>query len=344
MKKLKRIIVTAGEPAGIGPDITIQIAQQSWDAELIVMASPDLLMQRAQQLQQPLELITADLNAPISQHQPGQLKIIPVPLDHVVIPGKLNTKTADYVLNCLSQAADYCLKKYADALVTGPVHKEIINQAGIAFTGHTEFFAQYCGVAHTVMLFVVDQLKVALATTHLALKDVPQAITKQKLQLTLTILNAELKKYFNQTPPKIYICGLNPHAGEGGYLGKEEIEVITPLIDELNQQGFHLTGPLSADTIFTAPFLAQADAILAMYHDQALPIVKYIGFGHAVNVTLGLPFIRTSVDHGTALDIAATGRADASSMQAAVELAIKMASTRKTPPIQEKGAFDIKQL
>lgn len=304
-----RIVITPGEPAGIGPDIVIQIAQQSWPAELIVIADPDLLAARARQLGLPLA---------------GKLNIIPIPLTAPCHAGQLNPRNAEYVIKTLGLAAEYCLTHQAQAIVTGPVHKEIINQAGIVFSGHTEFFAAYARAKHTVMLFVVDNLHVALATTHLPLADVPHAITPTRLSQTIETLHQGLKNQFHLANPRILVCGLNPHAGEGGYLGREEIDVIQPVIAHYQQQGWQVSGPFAADTIFTEKYLKSADAILAMYHDQALPVVKYLGFGHAVNVTLGLPFIRTSVDHGTALDVAGSGKADAGSLQAAIGLAISL--------------------
>lgn len=321
---MKRILLTPGEPAGIGPDITIQIAQQSWPVEIIAIADPDMLLQRAKQLGLPLHINECDFNSTPVAHQSSTLNVFPIKLRTAAEAGKLNPDNAEYVIQTLKQAADACLNKQASAIVTGPVHKGVINQAGIAFTGHTEFFAQHCHVAHTVMLFVVDELKVALATTHLPLAHVSQAITKERLQLTLDIMNTELKRQFGISAPRILICGLNPHAGEGGYLGREEIDIIAPLINDLRNQGFQLEGPLPADTIFTQQYLKRADAVLAMYHDQALPLVKYLGFGHAVNVTLGLPFVRTSVDHGTAVDIAGKSLADAGSMSAALQLAVTL--------------------
>jgi 4-hydroxythreonine-4-phosphate dehydrogenase len=320
------IVITPGEPAGIGPDITIQIAQQSWPCQLTVVADPDLLLQRAKQLGLPLRLNTS---GQCETHQPGTLNIIPVSLNVPADPGVLNPANASYVLQTLVIAAELCNKKMANAIVTGPVHKGVINQANIPFTGHTEFFAHACKVEHTVMLFVVDELKVALATTHIPLAKVPHAITRERLLLVISILNSELKQKFHIQAPRILVCGLNPHAGEGGYLGREEIEVIAPTLRELQEQHYIINGPLPADTIFTPQNLKQADVVLAMYHDQALPVVKYAGFGHAVNVTLGLPFIRTSVDHGTAIGIAGSGGADAGSMCAALELAIKMCQSGK---------------
>lgn len=320
---MERLLLTPGEPAGIGPDITIQIAQNQWPAELVVIADPDLLSERAKQLNLSLKLIECDLHASPIPNPPKTLKIIPVKLRASVTPQTLNPENSDYVINTLKLATDICLKKQAASIVTGPVHKGVINEAGIPFSGHTEFFATCSNVSHTVMLFVVDKLKVALATTHLPLKDVPDAITEKSLEATLSILHSELKRQLHLTSPRILVCGLNPHAGENGYLGKEEITTISPLLKKLQAQGYQVEGPLPADTIFTQKILHQADAVLAMYHDQALPLVKYLGFGHAVNVTLGLPFIRTSVDHGTALDVAGTGKADAGSMEAAVKLAIE---------------------
>ena len=242
-----------------------------------------------------------------------------------VVPGLLDPENSPYVIKTLELAGALCLEKKADAIVTGPVHKGIINHAGIPFTGHTEFFAQLCHIDQTVMLFVVDELKIALATTHLPLAKVPAKITSAHLEKILSIFNDGLKKYFSIPQPTILVCGLNPHAGEGGYLGREEIETIEPLIIKMREQGHHIFGPYPADTLFTHKYLKQADAFLSMYHDQALPLVKYIGFGHAVNVTLGLPFLRTSVDHGTALDAAGTAKADPGSMLAAMRLAIQLA-------------------
>lgn len=320
----KRLLVTPGEPAGIGPDITVQVAQQSWDADLTVIADPDMLRARAKQLKLPLDIIECDADSHVVMHQPGTLRVIPVKLNQAATPGKLNPANASYVMKTLEMAAESCTKNNS-TVVTGPVHKGILNQAGIAFTGHTEFFAQMSATRHTVMLFVIDKLKVALLTTHLPLASVPAAVTAERLRLTLSILHAGLEQDFHIANPAILICGLNPHAGENGYLGREEIDVITPVLEELRQQKhWKLEGPLPADTAFTPGHLQHADAILAMYHDQALPVVKHIGFDRAVNVTLGLPFIRTSVDHGTALDIAGTGKADAGSMKAAITLAIQL--------------------
>ncbi len=322
-----RIVITTGDPAGIGPDIAILAAQQAWPAEIVVIADEELMTQRAQQINQPISLSVCDLKQAPEVHQPGKLKIIPVMLNMEAQPGKLNPANSWYVIRSLETAVTLCESGDAHAMVTGPVNKLVINKTGVPFTGHTEFLAKRCNVTHTVMMFVTEQMKVALATTHVPIAKLSSAITKKNLRSTITVLSDELKKRFQLAAPKIFVCGLNPHAGEGGYLGSEEIDIITPLLDEMRAQGFNLIGPLPADTLFTPKYLQQADAVLAMYHDQALPIVKYASFGHAVNITLGLPFIRTSVDHGTAIDIAGKGAADAGSMAAAINLAIKLSST-----------------
>jgi 4-hydroxythreonine-4-phosphate dehydrogenase len=321
---IARIVITPGEPAGIGPDITLKIAQEKWSAELIAVCDPDLLIARAKILNLPLTLQEFDPIQSPTPHQPGVLKIYPLKSNIPSQAGLLDSNNATYVLHCLELATDYCLNGTADALVTGPVHKSIINEAGIEFTGHTEFLAKHCHAEEVIMLFVAGDIKVALVTTHLPLSDVPRAITKEKIIQITRLLNQELKNRFSLPHPHILVCGLNPHAGEMGHLGREEIEIITPALQQLQKEGINVEGPMPADTIFTKKYLENTDVILAMYHDQALPVVKYLGFGHAVNVTLGLPIIRTSVDHGTALDIAGTEAADAGSMMAAVELAIKL--------------------
>lgn len=322
---IPRLVITPGEPAGVGVDIVLQISQEAFPAELVIVADPELLQARAQQLQLSIREQEIDFQAPPRVHEKGVLNVCPVKLRAKVSAGELNSANSSYVLACLEQATDLCLQKKADALVTGPVQKSIINDAGIPFSGHTEFLAQRCGVAQSIMLFVVDELKVALMTTHIALMDVPKHITAEKLQTTLRLLHQGLQSQFGIPNPRILVCGLNPHAGEHGVLGREEIEIIEPALDQLRKQGFLLEGPLPADTAFTSHRLQQADVILAMYHDQALPVVKYMGFDRAVNVTLGLPIVRTSVDHGTALDIAGTGRANPGSLRAAINLAIRLA-------------------
>lgn len=321
--KIPRILITPGEPAGIGPDVLIQAAQQAWNAELIAMTDPAMIAERARELNLPISIIECDLqHQERTSHQAGTLHIHPVKFPGTVTAGKLNLDNAQTVLLSLQLAAAGCLNEEADAIVTGPVHKGVMNDAGITFSGHTEFFAQATGTEQTVMLFVVDQIKAALLTTHLPLKNVAAAVTHEKLLSVLNILHHDLKKYFHLHTPHILVAGLNPHAGEGGYLGREEIDIITPALQQLRQQGLDVEGPLPADTIFTPALLKHADAVLGMYHDQILPVIKYIGFDRAVNMTLGLPFVRTSVDHGTALDIAGSGLSNPGSMMAAIKLAI----------------------
>lgn len=301
---LPNIAITPGEPAGIGPDITLKLLeQQNIAANFIVFADPDLLQQRAEQL--GLSNIKLDNVVPISLSQP-------------VTPGKLNPANANYVIETLKQAGLACLNKQCDALVTGPVHKGVINDAGISFTGHTEFLADLLNVKQVVMMLATPKLRVALVTTHLPLSQVSSAITATRLENVIRILNHDLKN------PHILVCGLNPHAGEGGYLGNEEIITIIPALNKLRTEGIHLTGPVSADTAFTTKSLSGIDVVLTMYHDQGLPVLKSQGFGEAVNVTLGLPIIRTSVDHGTALNLAATGKASNNSLRYAVEIATKL--------------------
>lgn len=316
-----RLIITPGEPAGIGPDVTINVAQTPHDQQLVVVADPDVLLQRAHALNLPLELIECDIDAAPKAHEPGTLTILPIKTQVKVKPQELAVENAAYVLATLDKAATLCEEGKAKALVTGPVHKGILNNAGIPFSGHTEFLAMHANVKHTVMLFVVDKLKIAIATTHLPLADVPQAITESHLQATLIVLHQGLIQYFKIADPKILVCGLNPHAGESGHLGREEIDIIAPVLKRLNDAKMKLKGPLSADTVFTEKVLHEGDAVLAMYHDQALPVVKYVGFDRAVNMTLGLPYLRTSVDHGTALELAGTGEASAGSLAAAIRLA-----------------------
>lgn len=329
MHHIPRIMLTAGEPAGIGPDVILKIAMKPWPAELIVVSDPDLLYQRAKLLNLSINIQEFDLEKR-TQHSPGMLTIIPVPLKKPSVAGKLSIDNAHFVIQSLEVATDFCLAKKAEALVTGPIQKSILNEAGIAFTGHTEFLAERSKVDDVIMLFVVDnKIRVALLTTHIPLAAVPKAITVDKLKKTIYLLHKELKKKFSIKDPCILVCGLNPHAGENGYLGEEEINIITPTLHALRQEKINVFGPLPADTLFTEKYLKKADAILAMYHDQALPVVKYMGFGCAVNVTLGLPFIRTSVDHGTALDISGTEAVDPGSMHAALQLAIHLERYRE---------------
>lgn len=320
-----RIAVTPGEPAGIGPDIVIQLAQQGCPHELIVYASSELLTQRARQL--GLSLTLRKPGARPAPLQPGELCIQEIPLNTDCVAGELNPVNAGYVLETLHTAATDCLQQSVAALVTGPVNKAVINDAGIAFSGHTEFFAELSNTPRVVMMLASANLKVALATTHLPLREVPDAINANLLDGVLRILRRELQRRFKLADPRILVCGLNPHAGEGGHLGTEEQTIIAPLLQKLRGEGFNLIGPSPADTAFTPTQLAHCDAVLAMYHDQGLPVLKYQGFGTAVNITLGLPFVRTSVDHGTALDLAGSGTADTGSLASAIDYAIQMAPT-----------------
>lgn len=324
MANTPRIAITPGEPAGIGPDLIVQLAQQAWPVELVVCADRALLLQRAAVLGLPLTLHPYQPQESAQPQAAGSLTLCSIPLSAAAKPGELNSANSQYVLNSLARACDGNLHGEFDALVTGPVHKGVINDAGIPFTGHTEFFAERSSTPRVVMMLATEALRVALATTHLPLKDVSAAITQQSLREVITILHADLCRKFGLTNPHILVSGLNPHAGENGHMGREEIEVIEPVLAELRQKGFRLSGPLPADTLFQPKYLQQADAVLAMYHDQGLPVLKYQGFGRAVNITLGLPFIRTSVDHGTALDLAGTHQADTGSFITALRLAITM--------------------
>lgn len=320
-----RIALTAGEPAGIGPDLCIQLAQQDLPCEVIVIASPQLLEERAGQLGLPLQIKEFDSTLPAVAQTAGCLTVLPVDLAEPVQCGQLNSANSRYVLKTITKATKGCMDVVFDAMVTGPVHKGIVNDAGLPFTGHTEFIAGITG-GYPVMMLATPGLRVALATTHLPLSEVSQAITHTRLRTVVRILNQELRSRFGIAHPKILVCGLNPHAGENGYLGREEIDIIEPVLDSFRKQGLDLHGPLPADTLFTDKYLATADAVLAMYHDQGLPVLKHMGFGRAVNITLGLPIIRTSVDHGTALDLAGSGKADLGSLQFALQTALTMAS------------------
>lgn len=319
-----RIVITPGEPAGVGPDLVVTLAQQDWPVELVVCADPALLLARASQLNLPLKLREYQQDKPAVAQLAGTLTILPVKIAAEVVPGQLDVKNSHYVVRTLAKACDGAISGEFSALVTGPVQKSIINDAGIPFIGHTEFFADRSHCSRVVMMLATEELRVALATTHLPLLAVPGAITQASLHEVISILDNDLKTKFGISQPQIYVCGLNPHAGEGGHMGHEEIDTIIPALDALRRQGINLIGPLPADTLFQPKYLQHADAVLAMYHDQGLPVLKYQGFGRAVNITLGLPFIRTSVDHGTALELAATGTADVGSFITALNLAIKM--------------------
>ncbi len=320
----RRLAITPGEPAGIGPDITIKIAQNACNYQRIAIADPNLLTARAEQLKLPLKLIPIDYQAPPQGCRAGELFLEAIKLKTPCTPGKLDKTNAAYVINTLERAVERAQQHQIQALITGPVQKSIIIDSGIAFSGHTEFLAEKTQTPMVVMMLATQAtspaLRVALATTHLPLAKVSEAITKERLRSVLRILNNDLKNHFGIKQPKILVCGLNPHAGEGGHLGLEEITTISPVINELKAE-MQLDGPLPADTAFTAKYLQNADAILAMYHDQGLPVLKSHSFGEAVNITLGLPFIRTSVDHGTALDLAGTGLADSKSLACALDYA-----------------------
>jgi 4-hydroxythreonine-4-phosphate dehydrogenase len=324
-----RIAITAGEPAGIGPDLCVMLAQQTLPAQIVVIADQYLLQQRAQSLGLPLEIQAYSEHEKVMPQGQGKLTVLHCPLTTPALPSVLNAANSAYVLQTLTLATQGCLAQRFDALVTAPVHKGVINDAGIDFSGHTEFLADLTNTSQVVMMLVGSNLRVALATTHLALKDVPAAITQVSLETTLRILYQDLIQKFGLRHPRILVAGLNPHAGEDGYLGREEIDVINPVLSRLRDEGMQLIGALPADTLFAKHHLEQADAVLAMYHDQGLPVLKHASFGEGVNVTLGLPIIRTSVDHGTALDLAGTGRIHTGSMRAAIDLAIELAQHQR---------------
>lgn len=328
MITVPRLALTAGEPAGIGPDLCIQLAQHVQSCQLIIIASPELLEDRAKQLNLPVKLIDYNPQMPKAVAEPGTLIVCSESLDTTVQAGILNSQNSKYVVNCLQRALNGCLAKEFDGVVTGPVHKGVINDAEIEFTGHTEFFADGANIDKVVMMLATDELRVALVTTHLPLSAVSAAITKQNVTKTLSIINSSFKQQFGKENPRIAVCGLNPHAGENGHMGTEEIEVISPVIEELKKNNPNISGPWPADTIFVKEKLADYDVIVAMYHDQGLPVLKHNGFGRAVNITLGLPFIRTSVDHGTALDLAGTGHADIGSLLTAIDMAVEMSGSQ----------------
>ena len=316
------LALTAGEPSGIGPDLCVKIAQQVLPCQLVVIADRELLHERAQTLQLPLAI--SDAEFPLTaKPQVEHLYVQHVSLKAVAKLGVLNSENANYVLQTLKTAADGCQRGVFDAMVTAPVHKGVINEAGIAFTGHTEFLAELTD-SQVVMMLVGGNMRVTLATTHLPLKEVAAAITHDRLEKKLRIIHHDLISRFGIEKPRIVVTGLNPHAGESGHMGREEIDVIIPVLNQLRNEGMSLLGPLPADTLFNPPQLENYDCIFAMYHDQGLPVLKHASFGGGVNVTLGLPIIRTSVDHGTALDLAGTGQASAGSLQAAIEMAIQL--------------------
>lgn len=324
MANTPRVTITPGEPAGIGPDLVVALASRDWPVELVVCAAPELLLERAALLGLPLSLQPYQPHLPATPQTAGTLTIAPIALRAPVIAGKLDVRNSEYVVEMLARACDGCINGEFAALITGPVHKGIINDAGIPFIGHTEFFEERSHSEKVVMMLATEELRVALATTHLPLKAISEAITPDLLRQIITILYHDLQTKFGIAQPHVLVCGLNPHAGEGGHMGTEEIDTIIPVLNEMRERGMNLSGPLPADTLFQPKYLDHADAVLAMYHDQGLPVLKYQGFGRAVNITLGLPFIRTSVDHGTALELAAQGKANVGSFITALNLAIKM--------------------
>ena len=321
---LPRIALTSGEPAGIGPDVCLAIAARQLDCDLVCLGDRDMLAERARALGMTVELRRYDGTA--RRHVPGSLAVEHAPLPVPAVAGRLEARNSPYVVRLLERACDGALQGEFAAIVTAPVHKGVINDAGIPFTGHTEFLADRTRAPRPVMMLATTSLRVALATTHLPLAQVSQAISRELLCEVLEILDRDLARWWGITRPRIAVCGLNPHAGESGHLGNEEIRVIAPAIAHMRERGLRISGPLPADTVFVPRVLSDFDVVLAMYHDQGLPVIKHAGFDDAVNVTLGLPILRTSVDHGTALDLAGTGRADPGSLAAAIDLAIRLAA------------------
>jgi 4-hydroxythreonine-4-phosphate dehydrogenase len=314
------VAVTSGEPAGIGPEICVALANTPLAGRVVVLGDRDMLEARAMQLGMRVRL-----RDPGSPGTADSIACLHVPLPYACRAGSLDPRSAPYVISLIDRAIAGCLAGEFAALVTAPVHKGVLNDGGVTFVGHTEYLAEHTGTAHVVMMLAGGGLRVALATTHLALKDVSRALTRESLERTLRVLGAELERRFGIAAPRILVSALNPHAGEGGYFGREEIDVIAPVLEKLRTEGMRLDGPLPADTLFVPERLAGADCALAMYHDQGLPVLKYASFGKGVNITLGLPIIRTSVDHGTAIDIAGTGHARPDSLFEAVETAMEMA-------------------
>ena len=331
---LARIAITAGEPAGIGLDLCVMLAHQAIAANLVVIADQQALLERARALNIPLEIQAYQPAKNQTQHAgKGQLSVLHHPTAQPVIAGKLDKANSIYVLETLTSAIKGCQQNMFDAMVTAPIHKGIINQAGVNFSGHTEFLAEQTHSQQVVMMLVGGGMRVALATTHLPLSKVSATISAESLTNTIRILHADLIQKFGIQNPHIMVAGLNPHAGEGGYLGDEEINTISPVLEKLRQAGIKLTGPMPADTMFSQQNIAHCDAFLAMYHDQGLAVLKYASFGEGVNVTLGLPIIRTSVDHGTALDLAGKGNIEIGSLLAAIKLAIELAHTKNQPTL-----------
>jgi 4-hydroxythreonine-4-phosphate dehydrogenase len=322
------LVITAGEPAGVGPELCLALAARAGNPAFVVVSDPALLRSRASRLGLDIRITEVGLQAPVAGGAaPGELRVVPFPFRGGTECGRPDTANAQTLLDGLRHAVNGCLEGRYRALVTAPVHKGVINDAGIAFRGHTEFLAECSGAPLPVMLLAAGELRVALATTHLPLREVPDAITSGSLRAVLRVLLHDLRERFGISAPEVVVCGLNPHAGEGGHLGAEDAAIIAPVVAEFAGEGENVRGPLPADTAFT-PAAGHKDAILAMYHDQGLPALKYAGFGKAVNITLGLPFVRTSVDHGTAFDLAGSGEADPGSLIAAVEMAAKLTDPR----------------
>ena len=327
-----KLVLTSGEPAGIGPDLVLAAAMKTWDAGLVALGDRALFASRAVELGMQVELVPSSSSDAPSPHQPGTLPVIHIPLNNPCRPGQLDPANASYVMAQLDMAVSLCQAGECAGMVTAPVHKAVINDAGIAFSGHTEYLAATTGSEKVVMMLTAGGLRVALATTHLPLRAVPDAIDSASLRETLRVMNNALQSHFGLKTPRITVLGLNPHAGESGHLGWEEKEVILPVCDRLRAEGMNITGPIPADSAFIPAVRAESDAYLAMYHDQGLAVLKALGFREAVNVTLGLPLVRTSVDHGTALDLAASGNADASSMLHAIEAAISLSTHSTSHP------------
>jgi len=321
---LPLIVVSSGEPAGIGPDISLALGSRAFAARLAVLGDPELLATRARALGSGIRVQECANAAAVGPHTPGRLRVLPVPLRAPVRAGELDTANAAYVLDMLRRGTELCTGGTAAALVTAPVQKSVISNSGVKFSGHTEFLAELTGTAQPVMLLAGKSLRVALATTHLPLRAVADALDVATLTNIIRITHDDLERRFRIANPRVLVLGMNPHAGESGTLGTEELTLIEPAVRALAAEGLSVIGPVSADTAFTPESLARCDVVVAMYHDQGLPVLKALSFGEIVNVTLGLPIVRTSVDHGTALPLAGTGRARADSLFAAVELALDL--------------------
>ncbi|MDR2926452.1 MAG: 4-hydroxythreonine-4-phosphate dehydrogenase PdxA [Azoarcus sp.] len=320
------LAVTSGDPSGVGPELCVRLAERKWPAHLVVIGDAELIEERMERAGRAMVVRPWQ---PGMKPEAGVFDVLHCPLACPALVGKPSPKNAAYVLSLLDHALEGCMRGTFGGMVTAPVHKGVICDAGVRFSGHTEYLAEKTAAPEVVMMLVGGGMRVALATTHLPLAEVPKALTQKRLDRTLEILYHDLENSFGLSRPRILVAGLNPHAGEGGHIGREEIDTIIPALERLRAKGMNLIGPLPADTLFTPPKLREADAVLAMYHDQGLPVLKHASFGSGVNVTLGLPIIRTSVDHGTALDLAGSGKASPGSLFAAVELAIDMAKVRQ---------------